>query len=49
VYTFIESTLHDLLVKKHGALLSVSFLVGVYLASNSIDAILHGFQRKHQP
>jgi membrane protein len=43
VYTFIESTLHDLLLRKHGALLSVSFLVGVYLASNSIDAILEGF------
>ncbi|MGV3637965.1 MAG: YihY/virulence factor BrkB family protein [Flavobacteriales bacterium] len=43
VYSFIESTLHDLLIRKHGALLSVSFLVGVYLASNSIDAILEGF------
>lgn len=43
VYAFIESTLHDLLIRKHGALLSVSFLVGVYMASNSIDAILVGF------
>lgn len=43
VYTFIESTLHDLVVKKHGTLLSVSFIVGIYLASNSIDAILDGF------
>ncbi len=43
VYDFIESTLHDLLIRKHGALLSVSFLVGVYMASNSIDAILVGF------
>lgn len=43
VYKFVESTLHDLLVKKHGTLLSVSFLVGVFLASNSIDAILAGF------
>lgn len=43
VYTFIESTLHDLLIRKHGTLLSVSFLVGVYMASNSIDAILAGF------
>ena len=43
VYTFIESTLHDLVIRKHGALLSVSFLIGVYLASNSIDAILEGF------
>jgi len=43
VYVFIESTLHDLVIRKHGALLSVSFLIGVYLASNSIDAILEGF------
>lgn len=43
VYKFIESTLHDLVVRKHGTLLSVSFLVGVYMASNSIDAILMGF------
>lgn len=44
VYRFIENTLHDLLVKKHGTLLSVSFLIGVYVASNSIDAILSGFR-----
>jgi membrane protein len=43
VFRFIESTLHDLLVKKHGTLLSVSFLSGLYFASNSIDAILEGF------
>jgi membrane protein len=43
VYRFIESTLHDLLVKKHGTLLSISFLSGLYFASNSIDAILEGF------
>lgn len=43
VYQFIEATLHDLLIRKHGALLSLSFLIGVYMASNSIDAILAGF------
>jgi membrane protein len=43
VFRFIESTLHDLVVKKHGTLLSVSFLFGVFLASNSIEAILVGF------
>lgn len=43
VFQFIESTLHDLVVKKHGTLLSVSFLFGVFLASNSIEAILDGF------
>ncbi|MBL7957785.1 MAG: YihY/virulence factor BrkB family protein [Flavobacteriales bacterium] len=43
VFQFIKSTLEDLVVKKHGTLLSVSFIVGIYLASNSIDAILAGF------
>jgi membrane protein len=43
VFRFIENTLTDLVVKKHGALLSASFVVGLYLASNSIDAILEGF------
>jgi len=43
VYTFVESTLHDLVLKKHGTLLSVSFVIGVYVASNSVNAILLGF------
>lgn len=43
VYSFVESTLHDLVLKKHGTLLSVSFVVGVYVASNSVNAILLGF------
>lgn len=43
VFRFIEQTLHDLVKNRHGALLSVSFVMGVYLASNSIDAILAGF------
>jgi len=43
VFKFIKSTLEDLVVKKHGTLLSVSFIIGLYLASNSIDAILAGF------
>lgn len=43
VFSFIETTLHDLVVKKHATLLSVSFVMGIYLASNSIDAVLAGF------
>lgn len=55
VFKFINSTLEDLVVKKHGTLLSVSFIIGLYLASNSIDAILAGFsessnhQKWHSP
>lgn len=43
VFRFIEQTLNDLVKIRHGALLSVSFVVGVYVASNSINAILMGF------
>jgi membrane protein len=43
VFRFIENTLEDLVVKKHGALLSISFVIGLFLASNSINAILEGF------
>ena len=43
VYHFIQGTLEDLVVKKHGTLLSVSFVLGLYLASNSINAVLEGF------
>lgn len=55
VYDFIEELLHDLVVRKHSGLLSVSFLVGLYLASNSMEAIMNGFsgsyhiERWHSP
>ena len=42
VYSFIEGTLKDL-VKKRGTLLSFSFLVVLWLASNSMNAVLAGF------
>lgn len=43
VFRFIENTLNEIVNIKHGALLSVSFLIGAYTASNSIHAILLGF------
>ncbi|MDQ3100355.1 MAG: YihY/virulence factor BrkB family protein [Bacteroidota bacterium] len=43
VYLFIESTLHDLVVRKHHTLLSISFILGLFFASNSVNAILLGF------
>jgi len=47
VYAFIEGLLHDLLVKKHSTLLSVSTITGIYFASNSMDAILDGFSASY--
>lgn len=43
VFSFVENTLEDLVVRKHGTLLSISFIVGLFVASNSINAILEGF------
>jgi membrane protein len=44
VYLFIEGLLHDLVLRKHGTLLSLSFVLGLFFASNSINAILQGFR-----
>jgi membrane protein len=43
VYLFIESTLHDLVLHRHTTLLSISFIAGIFFASNSVNAILLGF------
>lgn len=45
VYHFIEGLLHDLLLRKHSTLLSLSFVFGLFLASNSVNAVLQGFRR----
>lgn len=42
VYSFVEETLRDL-TKKRSTLLSFTFLTVLYLASNSMNAILLGF------
>lgn len=44
VYRFIEGMLHDLVLRKHSTLLSLSFVFGLFLASNSVNAVLQGFQ-----
>lgn len=44
VYHFVEDLLHDLVLRKHSTLLSVSFVFGLFLASNSVNAILQGFR-----
>lgn len=44
VYRFIEGMLHDLVLRKHSALLSLSFVLGLFMASNSVNAVLQGFQ-----
>jgi membrane protein len=42
-FDLFESTLDDLIKKKHNTLLSIGFVLVIYYASNSINAILIGF------
>ncbi|MFN0031143.1 MAG: YihY/virulence factor BrkB family protein [Flavobacteriales bacterium] len=46
-FTLFESTLKDLLNNKHSGLLSIGFLLTIYYASNSINAILIGFNTSY--
>jgi membrane protein len=41
-YNYIEHVLLDLIKSKHSTVLSISFLLGVYYASNSVNALLQG-------
>jgi membrane protein len=42
-FSLVESTLDDLLNKKHNTLLSIGFVLVIFYASNSVNAILLGF------
>lgn len=42
-YSLVEQTLNDLITKKQQTLISISFLLALFYASNAIQAILDGF------
>lgn len=46
-FSLFESTLDDLINKKHNTLLSVGFILVIYYASSSINAILLGFSSSY--
>ncbi len=54
-FSLFEETLDDLINQKHSGLLSIGFVLVIYYASNSINAILIGFNtsyhidEKHHP
>lgn len=54
-FTFFESTIDEIVNKSNHALLSVGFVLLIYYASNSINALLQGFSNsyhldnKHNP
>ena len=42
-YSLVEQTLNDLITKKQQTLISISFILALFYASNAIQAILDGF------
>lgn len=46
-FSLFESTLDDLINRKHNALLSIGFILVIYYASSSINAILLGFNESY--
>jgi membrane protein len=46
-FSLFEETFHDLIKRKHSALLSIGFILVIYYASNSINAILIGFNSSY--
>ncbi len=46
-FEMVEGTLTDLIAHKHETFLSISFLLGVYYASNSVMAVFEGFSNSH--
>ena len=46
-FSLFEETLDDLINQKHSALLSLGFILVIYYASNSINAILIGFNESY--
>jgi membrane protein len=46
-FSLFEDTFHDLIKRKHSALLSIGFILVIYYASNSINAILIGFNSSY--
>ena len=46
-YHLVEDTLNGLVRQKHSTFLSISFLLGIYYASNSINAMLQGLRESH--
>ncbi len=47
IYPTIESTLNEILSRKHTGLLSVGFVTSIFVASNGINAILISFNQTH--
>jgi membrane protein len=42
-FVLLEDTINDLVSRKYSALLSISFVLGLFYATNSINALLEGF------
>jgi membrane protein len=46
-YTLIESTIEDIITRQQTGLLSVSFIISLYFASNGVNAIITAFNQSY--
>jgi membrane protein len=46
-FSLVEETVEDLLNKSHNTVFSIGFILSVFYASNSVNAILHGFNESY--
>ncbi len=46
-FTLVEETVEDLLNKSHNTVFSIGFVLSVFYASNSVNAILQAFNESH--
>lgn len=46
-FSLVEETVEDLLNKSHNTVFSIGFILSLFYASNSVNAILHGFNESY--
>jgi len=47
-HSFLFGTINDIIAKPRAGLLSVSFLLAVYISSNGMMAMMHSFDKSHE-
>lgn len=47
-HDFLFSTINDIIAKPRAGLLSISFLLAIYISSNGMMAMMHSFDKSHE-
>src|SRR5688572_18631311 len=47
IFVYFQGILEDLILRKHGVLLSVGFILSLYFASNAVNALISGLTASH--